>query len=275
MDPASEIPARVCLDILDRYPEVEQEVSDQDTMFKIRKRYFRTGRTGLDSIRLAMLAIGKTEVGSVLDFPSGYGRVLRWIKAEFPGARLAACDIDQAGVDFCARTFEATPIYGREEPQEIEIEDRYDLVWCGSLFTHLPIERWEGFLDLFEDVLDPGGLLVFTVHGREIALRLRDDEQGRPYMKKPEDREEILRGYETQGAGYRDYAFTDEFREARSLPSSYGISLTKSSWVCALIERRAGLQLTTYMEGQFNGQDTVACVKLPRERKRDTLESLE
>lgn len=260
---------------LDLYPEPLEKISDRDNMFKIRSRYFLTGRTGLDSIRLAMVAIGKTGVESVLDLPSGHGRVLRWIKAEFPAARLTACDIDHDGVDFCAQELGATPVHGHERPADIQLDDTYDLIWCGSLFTHLPPERWDGFLDLFEDALVPGGLLVSTVHGREIAIRLRDPEMGRPYMKAPEDRAEILRGYEETGAGFRDYSFTDEFRESRSLPRNYGISLTKPSWVSALIERRAGLQLTTYMEGQFNGQDAFACVKLPRVRVRDTLETLE
>lgn len=263
------------MEALDRYPDpVEQQISDRDNMFRDRERYFVGGRTALDPIRLAMIAIGKTEVENVLDLPSGHGRVMRWLKAEFPAARLAACDIDHDGVDFCSRTFGATPILGRADPAEIQLDDSYDLIWCGSLFTHLPLEQWDRFFDLFEAALPFGGLLVFTTHGREIAVRMRDAERGRIYMKEPEQREEILRSYETDGAGYRDYELTDEIRESLSLPSDYGISLTKPSYVSALIERRPHLQLVSYMEGAFNGQDAVACVRLPRGRKRDSLETL-
>jgi SAM-dependent methyltransferase len=244
-------------------------------MFKVRERYFLSGRLALDSIRLSMVAIGKTQVESVLDLPSGYGRVLRWIAAEFPAARLTACDIDPQGVDFCSRVFGATPVYGREDPANIELHDGYDLIWCGSLFTHLALERWDGFLGLFEAALVPGGLLIFTTHGREIALLLRDPERGRTYMQAPDRREDILRGYDTSGAGYRDYAFTDEFRESRSLPRDFGISLTKPSAVSAVIERRPVLRLVTYMEGRvYRGQDVVACVRLPLARQQDTLETL-
>ena len=95
-----------------------------------------------------------------------------------PSARLGAGDIDHDGVDFCAATFGATPVYGREDPADVEIDAPYELIWCGSLFTHLPPERWEGFLALFERALAPGGLLVFTTHGRRIAERIRDPETG-------------------------------------------------------------------------------------------------
>src|SRR6185436_1772186 len=126
---------------MERDPEgVIEEVSPRDTMFRDRQRYLNSGRRGLECIRLGMMAAGQTEVQSALDLPSGHGRVLRWIKAEFPAARLGACDIDRDGVDFCAATFGASPVYGREDPAEVEIDDPYDLIWSGSLFTHLPPE---------------------------------------------------------------------------------------------------------------------------------------
>ena len=37
---------------------------------------------------------------------------------------------------------------------------------------------WPKFLDLFESVLAPGGVLVFTTNGRSTAAQLRDPEEG-------------------------------------------------------------------------------------------------
>jgi SAM-dependent methyltransferase len=243
-------------------------------MFKNRDYYFLSGRRGLDTIRLSMVAIGKAQVESALDLPCGFGRVLRWMATEFPAARMTACDINPEGVDFCSRVFGSTPVYGREDPADIELPGGYDLIWCGSLFTHLRLELWGGFLGLFENALVPGGLLVFTAHGREIALRLKDPERGRRYLPTPEQREAVLRSYDESGAGYRAYEFKDEFRQTRSLPRDYGISLTKPSAVSAAIEKRPLLQLASYMEGKFNGQDAVACMRLPLERPQGTLEAL-
>jgi hypothetical protein len=255
--------AAECAGALERYPEgVIEEISPRDHMFRVKERYLRSGRTGLDCVRLGMVAAEKTSVASALDLPSGHGRVLRWIKAEFPDARLGACDIDHDGVDFCAATFGATPVYGREDPGDIEVDAPYELIWCGSLFTHLPPERWGGFLDLFERALAPEGLVVLTTHGRRIAERIRDPETGRGYLKQPEQREQVLDAYEGEGVGYCDYTFSDEYRESLSLPRSYGISLVRPSVVCAMVERRPRLRLVGFTEGRFNGQDVVSVVRV-------------
>ena len=241
---------------------VVEEISPRDHMFRKREGYLRSGQNALDCIRLGMLAAGKTTAASVLDLPSGHGRVLRWIKAEFPHARLGACDIDHDGVEFCAATFGATPVYGHEDPADIEIHNPYELSWCGSLFTHLPPERWDGFLALFERALAPEGLLVFTTHGRRIAELIRDPETGRRYLKEPAQREQVLSGYEQQGMGYCDYKFADEYRERLSLPRNYGISLARPAVVCGLLERRPQLRLVSFTEGGFNGQDVVCVERL-------------
>jgi SAM-dependent methyltransferase len=213
-----------------------------------------------------MAAAGRTAVDSVLDLPCGYGRVLRWIKAEFPAARLGACDIDREGVDFCAAQFDARPVYGRDDPADVEVAEPYDLIWSGSLFTHLPPDQWDGFLDLFERALAPGGLVVFTTHGRRIAELMRDPERRRVYN--PIDHEALLRDYEREGVAYAEYAHDQEFRERRSLPARYGISLTRPSAVCAMVERRPGLQLVGYTEARFNGQDVVSTVRAPKSNAR-------
>ena len=254
--------AGACERALDRYPDgVIEEISPRDHMFRVKERYLRSGRTGLDCIRLGMVAAGIASVGSALDLPSGHGRVLRWIKAEFPHARLGACDIDHDGVDFCAATFGAEPVYGHEDPDDIEIPAPYELIWCGSLFTHLPPERWEGFLDLFERALAPGGLVVFTTHGRQIAERLRDPERRRVYN--PIDHDALLAAYERDGIGYAEYQHAPEYRERLSLPSAYGISLASPSEVVALVARRPALRLVGYTEGRFNDQDVVTAVREP------------
>jgi SAM-dependent methyltransferase len=248
--------------VAESYPSgVIEEISPRDTMFRDRQRYLNSGRRGLECIRLGMVAAGKTEVESVLDLPSGHGRVLRWLRAEFPEARLGACDVDHDGVDFCAATFGANPIYGRDDPAEVEIDAPYDLIWSGSLFTHLPPDQWEGFLALFERALNPGGLVVFTTHGRRVAELMHDPERRRVYN--PIDQEALLRDYERNGSAYAEYEHDPEHRESRSLPPTYGISLTRPSAVCEILERRPNLRLVGFAEARFNGQDAVSAVRLP------------
>lgn len=244
---------------MDELSGVIEEVHPRDTMFRDRDRYFRFGRKGLDCIRLALLAAEKTSVERVLDLPCGYGRVLRWIKAEFPHAELGACDIDDEAVRFCAETFGAAPIYGHADPSDVEIAKPYDLIWSGSLLTHLPPHQWDGFLALFERALVPGGLVVFTTHGRRIAEVMLDPERRRAFN--PIDHEALLGDFEREGVAYQEYKFDPSRREELALPAAYGISLTLPSVVCAAVERHPDLRLVGLNEARFNGQDLVIAVR--------------
>src|SRR5262245_27701876 len=126
-----------------------------------RDAYFLWGASALRCIRLAVDAVGKREVGRILDFPCGHGRVLRNLKAAYPAASLTACDIDRDGVDFCASTFGAQGVYSDDNLDTVHLDDGFDLIWVGSLFTHLPDARWPAFLKFLADRLAPEGLLVF------------------------------------------------------------------------------------------------------------------
>src|SRR5581483_10052394 len=76
-------------------PGVIRRISPRDEMYAgDADHYFGVGRSALRCVRLAMLAAGKQRVCRILDLPSGHGRVLRYLKAAFPEARLTACDLD-------------------------------------------------------------------------------------------------------------------------------------------------------------------------------------
>lgn len=274
--PEAQIPAAArpapatadCLARLGQYaPGVDMAISPRDHMFNTDPNplhYHSLGWGALDCIRLALLAAQRETVASILDLPSGHGRVTRILRAEYPDAALAACDIDHDGVDFCAEQFGARPVYGHERPQNVEIgEEEFDLIWCGSLLTHMDAPQWEEFLDLFEAALMPMGVLVFSCHGRCIVPRLRDPEMGAKYLDSREKIDSILASYADTGFGFSNYALPDETRESLSLPSRFGISLASPAWVGATMQRRKGLQLLMYLEGRWGSQDVVACVRVP------------
>jgi SAM-dependent methyltransferase len=199
-----------------------------------------------------MLAAGKDDLMNILDLPCGHGRVLRTLKAAFPEAGITACDLNRDGVDFCARAFGATPVYARKLPEEIQIESSFDLIWCGSLLTHLDFERWPGFLRLFQSLLVPDGILVFTTHGRWIAERLRAGTlniDGIPHKAL----HDLLTSYDRDGFSYEVYELVEDF----------GISISSPSWVCRQLEKIPNLRLLNYTEkGWYKHQDAVACVKV-------------
>jgi SAM-dependent methyltransferase len=101
------------------------------------KSYFPVARSGLECIDVALRAarMDTSDVKQILDLPCGHGRVLRYLRAAFPGAQISACDIIRDGVDFCASEFGALPIYSEDDPRKIPIKkNSYDLIWVGSLF---------------------------------------------------------------------------------------------------------------------------------------------
>jgi len=117
--------------------------------------YLAVGRSALRAIRLAQLAARKPDFLTILDFPSGHGRVLRWLHAAYPRAQLTASDLLTDGVDFCRNTFAATGVYSNAEPTAAMFLERYDLIFVGSLLTHVDIDQWDRLIDLWHALLAP------------------------------------------------------------------------------------------------------------------------
>ena len=208
--------------------------------------YFRIGQEGLDCIRLALFAAGVSPPSRILDFASGAGRIMRYLKAAFPDASLTACDYHLYQAEFCERTFGAKAVAGNEDPAKIELEGPFDLIWCGSHFGHIDSHRWAGFLRLFESVAAPGGVVVFTTFGRRIVELLRAGETLLNLTE--ESAAEVLRDYEATGFGFHATRFD-------------GDCVSSPSWVCRQLEDAPTLQLSLFMENGWAFQDVVACVR--------------
>jgi SAM-dependent methyltransferase len=231
---------------------VSTDIATNDTMFVSDKgdHYMGVGQSALRCIKLALLAAGKESIQRILDLPCGHGRVLRVLHAAFPDAQITACDLDRDGVDFCARTFGAAPVYSEENPKFIRISDHFDLIWCGSLLTHVDRYVWPKFLRFFESRLAPGGLCVFTVHGRHSVRSMRSGKLTYSLSDVPR----ILDEFDRDGFGYQKYP-------THTL-QNYGISLSSPSWVMNQILEHTDLRVAMYTEtGWDNHQDVVACVR--------------
>lgn len=189
----------------------------------------------------------REEPKRILDLPCGHGRVLRMLKAAFPKAELTACDLERDGVDFCACTFGATPVYSTPDFSDIQLPGTFDLIWVGSLFTHLQLEGWAALMRLLMPALEREGLLVFTTHGRISTKRMRT---GFHYWLDPKDIPQMLDEYEREGFAYRDFPRVE----------GYGISLSSPAWVMKEILRHGSLTVLSYTEaGWAAHQDVVVC----------------
>jgi len=217
--------------------------------------YFWFGGLAAQCVERALNCVAlsfEVKVESILDLPSGYGRVLRFLKCAYPAAALTACDIVEEAVDFCAEEFGARGLYSAQDPRDIEDTQTYDLIWCGSLLTHLPEALWEPWLAFFEERLAPCGSLVLTTHGEAYARGYFPDHM-------PAEFAELQNAYRETG-----FAFSP-FRNARI--AGNGTSLSSPAWVFDQLRRRASLRVTTFMErGWMDAHDVWCATRVPRAR---------
>lgn len=166
--------------------------------------YLSAGLSGLRCIERAIGAAGKDiGKGAILDFPCGFGRVLRWMRVRFPDARITAAEIDRDAFNFCATNFQVTPLESKIPISSLELDAEYDLIWCGSLFTHIDESAAVDLLRFFHDHLAPGGLCVFSTHGRRAVERMVTNEVD--YGLDHEAQGNLIREYHSPGYGYADY----------------------------------------------------------------------
>jgi SAM-dependent methyltransferase len=241
--------------------KLSEKISLSDQMFPgDMEKYFIYGKSALYCISTALQAASKksADVKNILDLPCGHGRVLRALRAAFPAGRIHACDINRDGVDFCAGTFNAIPIYSAETIKEIPLIGNYDLIWVGSLFTHLDSADWRSFLELFIDHCEIGGIIVFTTAGNYLyEVKARGNNEG----IEDEAARTMLEDFHLRGFGYANYPAARTF--FHNTQNKYGSAIAKPSWVTGLLQEFPCLRLLTYTEAGWGGrQDVVSCIKI-------------
>ncbi len=229
---------------------VDGEIDPNDFMYNATspEAYHRGGSTALRAMRLALLAAEKGDPQRILDLPSGYGRVLRYMRAAWPDAEIVACDLLPEAVSFCASKFAATPLLSVEDPGELSLTGRFDLIWCGSLLTHLPVTAWAGWMEVFEKATGSGDLLLFSVHGRYVEHIMRN---GGSYQLSPDSVAQVLAELDETGTGYANY----------SGQTGYGISLTRAEWVVRELLKREVWILESYSERALNEHQDIVVAR--------------
>jgi len=233
---------------------VSQNIHPKDEMYsgKNKVHYFSVGVSAMSAVNAALIMANKNpdEIENILDFPCGYGRVMRHLKASFPKAAITGVEIEQRYLDYVEKEFNAETLLSYKDFTKINFRKKYDLIWCGSLFTHLSKAKYIELLDVFTQVLEDRGVLVFSTHGRFSPQPLSKGVYGLHRKGKII----VEYGYKFFNYGYADY---------RSSPG-YGISIVKPSWVVKQIEKRPGIKMIMYSEKLWdNHQDVVACIKEP------------
>jgi SAM-dependent methyltransferase len=229
-------------------PSLNTDIYCNDAMYHGNPHhYFSCGASALNCIlnSLSLAAIGKPN--RVLDFGCGAGRVTRWLRAAFTESCLHACDIRVDDLNFVADNFHAKTWVSGMDIDNLQTNVLYDLIWVGSVFTHLPATKSIDLFDKLTNWLLPNGSLVFSIHGRFVLNNANEENN---FYAIGDDYKKIIDAYQKDGYGYADYP----------LQKDYGISVSKSTWWVDLIENRRDLHLSCLSERAWDKHHDVIAV---------------
>ena len=181
-----------------QYPGVFGRIHKNDTMIggtstEMLKVY---NRIGDGAYRLILHGLSLTnrqpeDIQSLLDFGCGYGRVNRVLAQNFDPQKISVFDIDQTAASFCAKEFGVKAIKFNQNWDWHEAPfETYDLIWVGSVFTHLSKPHTNEMLGFLATLLQENGVLIFTTHGEEAIQRLASGffgEQFQAYLAEVRD----------------------------------------------------------------------------------------
>ena len=229
---------------------VATRISNYDDLFTGDKNtYFAIGRSAIGLIAQAMIAAKQDQIRSILDFPCGGGRVTRHLVRFLPEAEVFACDLDKQKESFVVGEFDAKPFTGSVN-FVLPPTRQFDLVFVGSLLTHLRPSNFARATKYFIDALTQGGLLVITTHGRRSIYhyKIREKISFRSTMKK----------FDKEGFGF----FKNQEEHADGITMSYGTAFTAPSWLMRLLETDRSTRIVAFHEAAWaDNQDAIVLQK--------------
>lgn len=223
----------------------------KDSMFHGNKQqYFAVGESALSCVKHALSVADKKyeDVRQILDYACGFGRVARWLKAYFPDATILGVDADSRAVE-CANDILDINAERVDLTMKRDMGGPFDLIWMGSLITHLLARDTMGVLAYIQKHLADDGVFVGTMHGLYVYNRIRNGQKLYGLPKVQVDR--LLHDYEMFGYGYGSYP---------DVPS-YGISVWDDAMMRRMLDE-TGLELIDYIEkGWADHQDVFVARK--------------
>lgn len=236
------------------YRNVVDVVSGHDQMLagEDHGHYLGVGLSALANISRALKTCGLPAPDSILDLPCGHGRVSRALKAAFPESALYVSDIDQDCVDFCADAFGAYGLPSHADFSSLAFDRQFDLIWVGSLVTHLPAGAITAFFEFVLRHLTERGVAVVSLHGPYVAGRIVASllQGGEAYGVDNAAGWRMADSYFETGFGYADYPGVDLDVQ------HYGVSLAAPRWTLKVV-RRCGGEIVSYQEHAWDRHHDV------------------
>lgn len=100
----------------------------------------------------------------VVDFGCGWGRLTRMLAKDLDPGLLYGCDPVESILDECRKSnLPATLARSEFLPEALPFDQKFDLAFSFSVFTHISEKAHLASLSAIHDALNPGGLFVVTV----------------------------------------------------------------------------------------------------------------
>jgi len=186
---------------------VSLKINLRDTMYVggQGKQYLSVGISAIRCIQEALKNKSNDfKVNSVLDFAGGSGRVLRFLKVKFPNADIYISELDKNALKFCNKHLNVKSFISKIHFNEIKNPQKFDLIWCGSLFTHIDEQHAIELLKFFYEHLSDKGMCVFTTHGT-LSIKWLEEGKKNTYGIPVASQQKIVKEYFSNGYGYADY----------------------------------------------------------------------
>lgn len=236
-------------------PSVNKTIHPSDSLAPVYRaqygidEYFRSGLVHvdvLDQLARTHLGVPFSGLGAIADFACHYGRLLRAFRVAAPKAKLVACDIDNGALDFCAQEFGAEKFHSAWTPASTVQPPVVDLLICVSLLTHTRYAFMQDILQLWEQMVRPGGLLLFTFLGAGYMRSWEAGEMAHYGPATPDDIARVSREFKQQGHAVHSYltGYSD---------SEYGVGFVGQELVTKAIEARKAFEIIEFRPGTISG----------------------
>jgi SAM-dependent methyltransferase len=247
-------------DYLARGVDPALDANDKENVGQDAERQGHYAMIGADALRLVVQALidaDKDVPARILDFPCGSGRVTRHLSAFFPQATVGACDLYEDHINFCARQFGVQPFLSKENLDDLQI-GTWDLIFCGSLLTHLPLDHFQAALRFMIRSLSDTGIAVVTIEGRH-ALHIQAHK-----WKLIDDRLFAMAERDLHATGFGFVDYEQDFRATSfGKPARYGVTLASAAWMMAELTRHEDIRVHGFAERAWDDHQDVVVFGKP------------
>ncbi|MEA3496786.1 MAG: class I SAM-dependent methyltransferase [Bacteroidota bacterium] len=126
-----------------------------------------------------------SNINSFLDFASGYGRLCRFLVLKLDPKKVWVSDIKTKSIVFQQKEFGVNGVESSFNPNDFKPKQKFDFIYVGSLFTHLPDDVFYQWLQTLYNLLTDKGVLAFTIH--DVSLFNGEIPEGFLYSSTSED----------------------------------------------------------------------------------------